>query len=150
MAVTTTLVAVAGVAMSAYGTIQQGQTASKAAAYNAQVAKNNADREKQKAQFEATRQSRLQAQLMGRQRAAGGAAGITSESLLDVISDSAKQSELDKLLILNEGQAKGAGYEGEALMSSFQGKQAKQASYISAASTLVSGASSAYSSGKFG
>jgi hypothetical protein len=127
--------AVASAAMSAAGAIQAGQAQKKMAQYNARVAEDTA-------RYQAERQQDKVNRLMGGARVAVNKSGIAmSGSPLDVLADSAMQSELDHQAILRQGAA-------QAAMDRFQGSQAARAGYFGAATALLKGASSAM--GAFG
>jgi hypothetical protein len=127
--------AVASAAMSAAGAIQAGQAQKKMAQYNARVAEDTA-------RYQAERQQDKVQRLMGAARVAVNKSGIAmSGSPLDVLADSAMQSELDHQAILRQGKA-------QAAMDRYQGGQAARAGYFGAATALLSGASKA--AGAFG
>jgi len=52
--------------------------------------------------------------IKGQQRAAGGASGLTQDSLFDVMEDSAIEAELDALTAGYEGKLQARGYRSEA------------------------------------
>lgn len=127
--------AVASAAMSAAGAIQAGQAQKKMANYNARLAEDTA-------RYQAERQQDRVSRLMAGARVAINKSGITaSGSPLDVLTDSAMQSELDHQAILRQGAA-------QAAMDRYQGSQAARAGYFGAATALLSGASKA--AGAFG
>ena len=110
--------------------MQAGQAQKKMAEYNAQVAQGTAN-------YQAARQQDKTRRLMASARVAVNKSGLTmSGSPLDVIADSAVQSELDHQAILRQGAS-------QAAMDRTQGRIAQQAGYFGAASSLLSGASQA-------
>jgi hypothetical protein len=128
-------VTAATTAMSAIGSIQAGQAQKKMANYNARIAEDTA-------RYQAERQQDRVSRLMASARVAINKSGITtSGSPLDVLADSAMQSELDHQAILRQGAA-------QAAMDRYQGSQAAHAGYFGAATALLSGASKA--AGGFG
>jgi len=118
--------AVAGTAVSVIGSLQAGSAQKKAserqAAYEAEQARIREDQERRKAKA-----------LLGRQRAAVGASGVTMEgSPLLTLMDTATEYEKDLLNI-----RRGAQYQiGETLAA---GEQAQTASYYRAGSTVLTG-----------
>lgn len=120
-------VTAASTAMSAIGAIQAGQAQKKMANYNARIAEDTA-------RYQAERQQDKVSRLMGAARVAVNKSGIAmSGSPLDVLADSAMQSELDHQAILRQGAA-------QAAMDRYQGSQAARAGYFGAATALLSGA----------
>ncbi len=115
--------------VSAAGQMQAGQAQKKMAQYNARVAEDTA-------RYQAERQQDKVSRLMGAARVAVNKSGIAmSGSPLDVLADSAMQSELDHQAILRQGAA-------QAAMDRYQGSQAARAGYFGAATALLKGASS--------
>lgn len=145
----------ASTAVGVYSSIQQGKAAQKQADYQAKVAKQNQDLAEQQASAErmaayedaqATR--RKAATLIGSQRAAAGASGAVVDfgSNLDLQADTAAQGEMDAINAYNRGmdsaynaeiQAWNYGQQAEGY--TMQGKAAKQAGYLNAASTALGG-----------
>ena len=113
-------------AISAVGAVKQGQDAQDAANYNASVAEQTSQ--------EQARRDAIQARMViGQDRANYGASGVTTEgSPLDVLQQSAKMAELDKLTTIYAGATQAASYRA-------QGKAARTASYFQAAGSLAEG-----------
>jgi len=134
--------AVASAAVSAAGAIAQGNAAKASANYNAAVARQNADIARANAAADADKQERQGGLLAGRQRAAIGASGITPEgSPLEVMADSALESELDALTTNYRGELQARSYGQNATLQGMRGGAAQTAGYIGAGATLLSGAS---------
>jgi hypothetical protein len=116
-----------GTAISAVGQIKSGNAAEGAAEFNANIALEDAAiKEKQ--------QRYTDQRTLSSGRAIVGASGVQmSGSPLDVMAESARQAELDALIIRRGGQL-------EAESTRLAGKQQKQASRYSAASTILTGA----------
>ena len=132
----------ASAAVSAAGSIAQGNAAKSAANYNAAVARQNADIARANATADADRQREQAGRLAGRQRAATGASGITPEgSPLDVMADSALSAELDALTTQYRGELQARSYGQDATLQGMRGSAAQEAGYIGAGSALLSGAS---------
>lgn len=136
------LAAVAAAGVSAVGAIQSGEAQKKAGAYNAQVAENNAAQAQQAAAFNEAQQRTRSARVLGAERAAQGASGVTVEgSPLEVLAQTAQESELDALSIRYGGDVAAARARSEATLARFQGGQAVTSSYFSAGASLLGGAS---------
>jgi hypothetical protein len=155
--VTVGVLVAASTAMTAVGTIQQGQAAAaqgraqqQAQQYNAIVKQQNAALARQQAGAREEQQRRQARQLMGQQSAALAQAGIgLGGSALDIEEQSAVRAELDALTIAYEGELQATGmlaaaqqdiYQGEAARAA--GANAQSASYVSAGASLLSGAAS--------
>jgi hypothetical protein len=144
--------AVAGSALGAAGTLQQGETAKKvgeANAFNMRIAAKSAgDVGAQKAS------DRIQKakELAGSQAAAAGAGGIDpfTGTPLKVQGETTEFGELDALRIVNNASRQAWGLESEADIAAYEGTQEQQASYLSAGSQLLGGASKAYFGAKGG
>jgi len=155
----TTAIMVASTAVSAIGAIQQGNAASAAAGYNAKVAAQNAEIQKQNASFAGAQgdQNVAAAQQETRAKLAAieanqGASGVKldSGSFSDVRQSEAKMGMLNALNIRSEAARRAYGYQGDAMnytaqskLDKMQGKAAKTAGYLNAASTVLGGASKA-------
>lgn len=131
---------VAGTAMQAYGQYQAGKDAQKAADYNAQIMKRNANVAEQKAAYEAEAEASRLRRLIGSQRAAAGASGYQmTGSILDLQEDTTTQGTMEQMAILYGGQLQKQNFESEAELSTFQGKAAYRQGVTGAAGTLLSG-----------
>lgn len=151
---------IAGAAISAVGAIQQGKAAKAAADFNAQVSRNNATIAQQDAQLEreqaqrdayqVDRETRLRLGSITAQQ--GHAGGAQAGSVLDILGDSAAQGELEKQDVIYQGELRArshlnraSGFQNQAGLDVMQGRSARKASTLRAGSTLLQGASSAYS-----
>lgn len=148
---------VIGGAVSAYGQIQQGRAAQGQYNYQAAVDRNNsilADRAKEDALKQGDieeRKTRLRTQqLKGEQRAgyAENNIDLGSETVSDVLSDTAMIGELDALTVRNnaertayEYQVQSDNYKSSAANNNLAGKNAKSASVFNAGTTLLGTAS---------
>lgn len=137
------------------GNISQGKQASAAAAYNKQLAENDAIRAEQQAtdaiKRGATEEDRFRDQsslLQGEQVSALASSGFTldSGSPLQIMADTAEAIELDAQTIRYNAQMEAMGYENNAQASlssaemfRVQGNNASTNSYISAGTSLLSG-----------
>jgi hypothetical protein len=146
----------------AMGAIQQGNAASAAAGYNAKVAAQNAEMARRNADFAGAQgeQNVAAAGMESKARLAAieaeqGASGVDvgGKSFSQVRQSSSKLGMLNALNIRSEAARKAYGfqtdavnYEAQGKLSKMQGKAAKTAGYINAASTILGGVSSAASS----
>lgn len=128
-------------AFTAVSAIQQGQAAKRAGDFNAAVAEQNAGVARNQAAADAEAQQRHARQVIGAQRAAYGASGITLVgSPIDVLSESASNAELDKLNILHRGEIAAVGYGNTATLERMKGAAGERQGYIGAASGILTGA----------
>lgn len=135
---------VASSAISAVGAIQQGSAQKAAADYNAAVARNNAIAARQQASAEAERQERQMRLRRGANIAKAAASGVALEgSVLDLFEDNAIEEEIDRLSIFYQGEINANNFEANATLDDMRGQAAKQASYFSAAGTLLGGTAKA-------
>lgn len=138
----------AGAGISAYSSYQQGQAANAMAKHNAKVASNAATNEAQVAQQNAIRQreaSRRQLASIRSKMASSGTA-IGAGSSLDVLGTAASELELKTLDLFRDSDAKQRQYNNEATMTLWEGKQAAKAGTIGALGTLIGGVGSAMGS----
>lgn len=156
----TTMLMIAGTALSGMGMIQQGNAAAAASKYNAQVAEMNATLADRRAKDAiergqvAEQQKRAEvAQLQGRQRAAMAANGVdlTFGSPLDTLVDTAVLGELDALTIRQNANREAYDYRvggvnsrADAGLSRMNASSARTGAYLSAGGTVLGGASKAY------
>lgn len=120
--------------------------------YNAEIERQNATVARQQANAREEAQRRQARQILGEQRAALSQAGIgLSGSAADVYRQSATNAELDALNIRYEGELAARGLLAQSELSRFEGGVsrmnagiAKRASYMDAASSLLSGGAQAY------
>tara|TARA_R110000824_G_scaffold3241_2_gene15390 strand:+ start:10713 stop:11192 length:480 start_codon:yes stop_codon:yes gene_type:complete len=126
-----TVAKIGSMAMSAIGSMQQGNSANAAAQYNAQVANNNAIAARQAAGEDERRMRRLTKQRMGSLRAGGAS--------LDLLEDSAMQEELEALSIRHGGEIQAMGFENTANLERAKGKAAKTSGFSGAAGSLLKG-----------
>ena len=140
---------VVGAGIKAFGILQQGQAASNAANYQAQVAKNNEIIAKQNAEYSAA-SGVTQAATTSMKSAAVGARIKTAQaannidvntgSAVDVQASQRVIGKLDTETVLNNAELQSYGYRAqasnfaaEAELSKMKGEQAKVGSYFSAA-----------------
>lgn len=139
------ILAAAGGVLGAYGSLQEGQAAETAGKYNAKVARRNAYLVRQQAEAEAKQVIFTGRKVSGEMRAQYGASGVKMEgSPMDVLEESARLAEQDALNVRYQGELQAKAYEDEANMELYKGSIAKKASYLNAASSLLTGGSQAY------
>lgn len=139
--------AIAGTAMSVAGQAQAASQQRKMGEYQAKVAEKQAIETAQAAEFEADKQRENTRRLLSTQRARYAGAGVTFEgSPLLVMEQTAADAELDAQAIEWGGGVRAGGYKSQAGMSLWEGNTLYQAGMIKAGSTLLTGASKAYSS----
>lgn len=145
----------AGTALSAAGSIQQGNAARAQASYQSQVERNNAtiaERQAQDAEqrgrVEEQRQRIQNARLAGTQRTAFAGAGVDlgSGSPLDVLMDTRQLGELDALTIRSNAAREAYGFRtqssnlmAQSALTQRAGQNAQAAGAVGAGSTLLTG-----------
>lgn len=150
---------VASGVLAAGGAIKQGQAARQQANYQSAVERNNATiagwqatDAQQRGKIEEQRQRLQTARLKGSQRAAMASNGveIDSGSPLDVLMDTSMLGELDALTIRSNVEREVYGLRNQQSnltaqsgLTRLAGRNAQQASYISAGSSLLSAAGTA-------
>lgn len=148
-------------AMSAMGSIAQGQAAKDQADYQAAVARQNqqianqyADQELQKGNAEYENQERKTRAALGAQLSAQGASGldVNSGSLVDIRQSTAELGKLDSLTTYNNAEKSAYGYKvkatsfaNDAQLYDMKGDNAQMAGWIGAGSSLL-GAATSFSS----
>ena len=135
--------AAAGTVTSTVSAVQQGKSAQNLANYNAQVAQNDAIAARQKAEFDARAQERQTKLFAGTQRASMAGTGGELLDMGDVIDMSAEEAELENLAIRYGGEMGYRAGQQKATLARFEGSVAKQKATGQAASSLLTGASSA-------
>ena len=143
LAIAAIATAVVGAGVSAVSSMQQGKSAQNLANYNAQVAQNDAIAARQKAEFDATAQERQARLFAGTQRASMAGTGGELLDMGDVIDMSAEEAELENLAIRYGGEMGYRAGQQKATVARFEGAAAKQKATGQAASSLLTGASSA-------
>lgn len=143
-------VAVAGAALSLLGSVKQGQSAQSMANYQAEQANADADAARAAGRVEADRIRKAGRQQASQANAALAASGVeTGEgTALRITSDITGDAEQDAYTTIINGINTGARYNAQAQADRISGKNAAQASYINAGSSLLQGGSAAYSGWK--
>lgn len=133
---TAAIVAAVGVVSS----LSQAQQQKSAAKYNEKLAENQAVGARQEAAAAADRQQRQSAKTIGTMQASYAASGVSTEgSPLEVLEESARNAELDRLTILWNGEGRAQGYQNTAELERSRGKNAMASGYLSAAGSVMKG-----------
>ena len=127
-----TYLALAGTAVTAIGQLSAGASASKAAKFNAQLAQQQAQAQREAAAENAKRQERLGDKRQGALRA-------INPDKLDLLEDSAIEEELEVQSILHAGDVGAIGSQNTATLERAKGKAARTGALIGAAGTLLLG-----------
>lgn len=130
-----------GLVASVGGSLAGAKASENVSNYNVKVAENNATAERQRAAYDAGLQRDQVRRVVGAQRAAGAASGldITSGTPVAVLGDTAKQGELDVLARLYSGESAATAYQNDARRMKAEGRAQKQAGFINAGTSLLSG-----------
>lgn len=140
-----TALTVASTAVSAAGAIMQGRQAEAAAEAQARSYEQQAQADQKAASFEAAQEGRKQQIQLSSARAQIGASGVGfAGSPAAVIAANAGQGQMDLEAIRYGSQLRQNGLKTQASISRFEGKQARQASYLNAASIAVKGIGQMY------
>jgi hypothetical protein len=134
-------VTLVGAALSAVAAISAGQAQAEAADFNAEMAQQQATRERQIAERDALDYRRQNSRLLATSRARRAGTGITSQgSPLLVDEATAAEIELGARDILTGGAARAFGYEQAAALSRSQASATRRGSFLKAGGTLLTGA----------
>lgn len=123
------------------GSLRQGKQEAQMAEFNANVARQNAATVEQQATENARRSLVNNNKLIGSQKAAYAASGVSGGSALDVLQDTAAKGELDAITIKNKGDIAASSYQNEAGLNKYRASNALTSSYINAAGAATSAAS---------
>lgn len=146
MALAAVAASAVGTGISFYGQHQQAEAAEATAAYNARLAKQQAGHEYEVAGENARRKARENARIIGLQRHAVAASGLTmSGTPLAMLGESVMTLQRDILDIGYEAAARGAALRSQAAVSTYEGKAAGGAARTAAWGGLIQGATSATS-----
>lgn len=125
--------------LSAVSAISQAGQQKAAAKYNQKVAENQAIGTRQEAAANAEKQRRQAAKTIGSMEATYAASGVSLEgSPLEILEQSARNAELDRLNILWGGETRAQGYENTAKLEKARGSNAMASGLLSAAGAGMS------------
>ena len=145
---------IASAALGAYSAYAQGQAQSKMAAYNALIARQNAELARKQMAIAKTEKEIIEARhrreaekTLAAQRAGWAKAGVSMEGTpLIVAAESMSEAELDALAIryastVEQSQilAQAAGYEQQAQLERMRGRAARTAGYLGVGTSLLGG-----------
>ena len=137
--------AIGGLGMSLFGTLQAGRTEQQWYDYNAALDIQRAKEERIAAGYEAGLHRKAGRELLETQRAGYAAAGVTERGTPSVVAEkTAEQIEIDALAIERSGAQRARYAMSQAKLSKMRGKAAKRASMWQAGSTLLGGGASIY------
>lgn len=133
---------IAGTAISAAGSLMQGAQANAAAQAQARAQEQQAEAERRSSAFEQEREFKKQQLQMSNARAQVGASGVGFQgSPTAVLAANASQGQLDLAAIQYGSQLRQNTLMTQADLTRMEGRQARTAGFINAASSVVSGAS---------
>lgn len=135
-----TMMLAAATGVKAAGQLMQADAESQAYRYNAKMAAQQGDIERQQAAAREEAQRRQADRVLGSQRAAlAQSGGGMGGSALGVMKQSAAEAELDALMIRYEGDIRARGFDAQAEQERFAARNAKKAGYWQAAGTILGG-----------
>lgn len=136
------IIGIGGALLGASESASEGESFAAAAEYNGKLARKNAQAAKRQAGFEADRIRDQGRKVLGAQRAAYGASGVTMEgSAADVLEATAMDIEMDAQLAKYAGEVQADAYEDEAVLFGLSGGAAKSAGYTNAFTSILGGLS---------
>lgn len=145
MAVAVPYLILAAATVSAVGAVRQGQAASNAANYNAEVASQNAQAMSAQGEAASEQLTRTTEQRQGAAMAAYGASGVQmgEGSPMDVMQSNVRAATLDNLTSQYNYKMRGLGYQDSAALMSSQASNDTTAGYLSGMGALFQGAGTA-------
>lgn len=134
------IASLAGTAVGAVGSITAGQAQANTASFNAQIAQQQAEREKQIAEREAEDFRRRESRVLAAARARRGRSGTTIEgSPLLVDEATAAEIELGAQNTLVWGGTRALRLQQQATLDRSRGRSAMRSGFLNAGSTLLTG-----------
>lgn len=154
MAIATTTLAIVGASLAiigagvgAYSSVQQAEASATAAKYNEAVAKNNAAMAHAQSKIDAGNARNRSRRLIAAQRTQfAKSGGSLSGSAIDVLYDTAIQSEQDALSIEYKGAVAGSNYSAEGRLQRMLATNASKSIGPMVAGSILSGAAGATTS----
>lgn len=135
-----TALAAGGTILSTVGAIQQGNAANRAAEFNAKQLEAAGKAEYAASTLEAAEENRQKELALSRARAVGAASGGGQDiALMGAIEE---EGVMRGQNILWQGEEAMKGRKNQAAATRFEGRQARNAGYLKAGSTLMSGGAS--------
>lgn len=138
---TAAVLMVAGTAMSAYGSYQEGKAENEAAKFNANMEEQKAKDAKERGLADEATHARKVAQLKGAQRAQWAADGVdlSSGTPSEIFEQTAEWGERDRQTIEHNTEREIWTHRQQANLYRAQGKNAKRAGTIGAFSSILTG-----------
>lgn len=129
--------------VSTVGSLIKGESQAAANDYNASIARQNALIAQQQGAAAVQAQQRDAARTIGRAIANYGASGVQVDqgSPMDVLAESVRNAELDKLNIQYNYALKAQGYTQQAQLDTMGAKTSRTSGYLNATANVVRGAS---------
>jgi hypothetical protein len=141
----TTIIAIAGVAISAASTVYSAVSSSNAQKQNAKVADYQATMAANAAKTKELQQRELDRRILASQRTKYAASGVTTEgSPLLVMMESQRQAELDAMRIRYGGEVEATGWRARSAYYDTLSRQSMASGMIGAGRTLLTGATDIY------
>lgn len=132
----------ASAAISAFGAIQQGAAANRAAKFESAQLRIQADRDRQIAEQDAQDFDDNESRRRATARARIAGSGVTFEGTpLAVLSDLAGEAQFNKLRILSGGETSVIRAENQAANRRVEGRSAQRSGFFRAGASLLTGAS---------
>lgn len=141
LAMLAALTGLVGTGISAYGQIEEGRTKGRIAAANAQQAEEDAIAAEESAEYKSFLLRQESHRLQGKQKVGYASAGVDVGvgSPLDVMYETARNLELDRIVTEQEGERQARAFRREAGIQRLMGKQARRAGTLGAISTVLGG-----------
>ena len=132
----------ANTALSTIGAIREANVADATAKAQARLTDQQAQAQRNRAQFEVAQQRRQQRQALGQQVAQAGSQGTALIGQpIDLLADSAKEAELALQALRFESEVAARNLEKQADLTRFSGRRQREAGLFKAGTALLSGAS---------
>lgn len=140
-----TALTVGSTLLGTFGALQQGQAASDAAKYNAEIQRQQAAQEEANAAARATEQGNRTRQKVAATRAAAVQSGLELDgSVADILDVVETQGALEGLTSLYEGTLKARGLRASAALNDSNARASRTAGFINAGSSLLTGFNKLY------
>lgn len=141
-----TILSIAGTVIGAVGSFTQGSSESSSASYNAAIARQQADRERQNAEIEARNFRRRQNALLASARARRAGSGVNPAVGTSLLTDTdfVKEIELGTQTIRNSGAVSATRLEQQANLYRRSSRYSQTGGLLRAGTTLLSGFAEMY------
>jgi hypothetical protein len=133
---------IASTAMQAYGQMRGGQEAKNYYDYNAAVAKQEAEFQKKRTEYELAAHEKEVKQILAKQRTAGAASGVGAAGIGEsILRDTLSQAALDEQMIRAQGDINVWRAKTQRELYQQQGSDFRSAGFIHGPTTLLGGLS---------